>query len=413
MRPQVFTVASDADPSAVQLKPRITVFTRSYPPAFLKGGPARSLHALVESLGREFAFSVVTSATDDINSGTMQSVKPAQWSTFGRAAVWYQAGRAMPAWTTVKLLRATRPDVIYLNSLFDPSFSILPLLTARLLSRKVQVILAPRGELSRGAIALKRWKKRAFIASFRFLGLHRAVTWHASTCHEKEDIERVFGGRIRSHVAIDLRIGPIAAQAESCQNRPTQEEVPGSLIFFSRIVPKKNVVTAIKAMALVKSDSRLTIAGPIEDPRYWNRCLELIKNLPNPQLIKYGGIVPAQEVVEFLSRFDLLVFPTLGENFGHVVLESLAAGTPAIVGKDTPWRKLETSGAGWLCDPANPEEIAELIDRFLLLDTEARDCMRAAARKLALEVLNDPNAVSANRSMLMAHTSWVMSPRAM
>ena len=122
-------------------------------------------------------------------------------------------------------------------------------------------------------------------------------------------------------------------------------------------------------------------------------------------MIKYVGAIPADEVVSFLSRFDLFVFPTLGENFGHVVVESLAAGTPVIVGNDTPWHQIETVGAGWICDPASPEAVAELIERFLALDQDARMRMRTAARDLARKVLNDPRGVDANRAMFHALTS--------
>jgi glycosyltransferase involved in cell wall biosynthesis len=271
---------------------------------------------------------------------------------------------------------------------------------------RVPIVLAPRGELSAGALALKRVKKRAFIAAFRLLKLHKAITWHASTSQEKLDIERVFGTNIRSHIAIDLRTNLFGDGAEQgWSQRVADDPQGGSLVFFSRIVPKKNVATVIQAIPLVKGDARLTIAGPIEDTRYWSQCLELIDNLPDPGLIRYVGAIPADEVVDFLNRFDLLVLPTLGENFGHVVLESLAAGTPVIVGNDTPWHRVETSGAGWICDPTNPGAIVELIEHFLSLDKEARERMRIAAHGLALEILNDPNSANANRSMFRALTS--------
>jgi len=400
-------MASDPDPKVARIKPPVTVFTRSYPPAFLRGGPARSVHALVEALAAEFEFSVVTSSFDDMTAGTMQSVKPGQWSIFGHAAVWYEHRQRMPARTIARLLRETKPQVVYLNSLFDYSFAILPLLITQSISRRPSVILAPRGELSPGALTLKHRKKQAFIAVFRLLRLHRAVTWHASTSHEKADIERVFGVSVRSHVAIDLRAGLDDGLAESVEtDRPTQGQ-SASLVFLSRIVPKKNVAAAIRAMPLVDGDAHLTIAGPIEDTKYWKHCLALIANMADPELIKYGGVVPADEVVAFLGRFDLFVFPTLGENFGHVVLESLAAGTPVIVGRDTPWRQLEATGAGWLCDPTNPKEIADLIKQFTSMDDAARARMREAAYRLAREVLNDPNAINSNRSMFQAHTfSW-------
>jgi glycosyltransferase involved in cell wall biosynthesis len=387
------------------VKPRIAVFTRSYPPAYLKGGPTRSLHALVEALASEFRFSVVTSASDGSATGPMQSVEPSRWSTFGCAAIWYESRRHMPARTVVKLLRETDPQLIYLNSLFDYCFAILPLLIARTMFWKVPIILAPRGELSAGALGLKGRKKRAFMAAFRLLKLHEYVSWHASTSKEKADIERVFGPRVRSHVAIDLRTDLFGDGVQQGQSSRASDGPQGSsLIFLSRIVPKKNVVAVIRAMLLVKGNAHLSIAGPIEDVRYWNRCLKLINDMPDPRLIRYVGVIPADEVVTFLSRFDLFVLPTLGENFGHVVLESLAAGTPVIVGNDTPWHRIEASGAGWVCDPTNPGAIAELIERFLSLDEEARERMRIAAHSLAIEVVKDPSGVNANRSMFHALT---------
>ena len=385
------------------VNPRITVFTHSYPPAYLGGGPARSIYALMEALAAEFRFSVVTSASDISAMGPMQSVEPSRWTTFGHATIWYESTHRLPARTAVTLLRETEPQLVYLNSLFDYRFSILPLLVARTMFRRVPVLLAPRGELSTGALALKRRKKRTFLAAFRLLRLHKAVTWQASTSQEKQDIERVFGSSVRGYIAIDLRADLFGEESEPGHGPQSTDNPPGgSLVFFSRIVPKKNVAVAIRAMRHVKGDARLSIAGPIEDAGYWNRCLELITDLPNPGRVEYVGTVPADEVVGFLTQFDLFIFPTLGENYGHVVLEALAAGTPVIVGRDTPWHRIETSGAGWVCDPTAPEVIAARIDHFLSLDEEARARMRTAARSLAHEVQNDPSGVDANRSMFHA-----------
>jgi glycosyltransferase involved in cell wall biosynthesis len=386
--------------------PRITIFTRGYPPAYLRGGPARSLFALVEALAADFRFWVITSGFDDPAAGPMGSVEPSQWTIFGHAMIWYERRYRISAWRTVTLLNETKPQLVYLNSFFDYRFSILPLLITQMTRRKTPVVLAPRGEFSVGALALKREKKRAFIMAFRMLGLHKSVTWHASTAQEKADIERVFGSGARSHVAIDLRTDLSTGGERQYHNQQSDADPHYcSLVFFSRIVPKKNVATAIKAMSLIKGKARLSIAGPIEDAKYWTKCLELIGNIGDPEIIEYVGTIPADEAVNFLSRFDLFVFPTLGENFGHVVVEALAAGTPVIVGNDTPWHRIETAGAGWMCDPASPEAVAGLIERFLALDEDARMRMRTAARELARQVLNDPRGVDANRAMLHGLTS--------
>ena len=270
--------------------PRITVFNRSYPPAHLRGGPPRSLFALVETLAADFRFSVITSAFDDPAAGPMHSVKPSEWSTCGHAMVWYERRYRISAWRTATLLKETEPQLVYLNSFFDYRFAILPLFISRMTSRKTPVVLAPRGEFSAGGLALKWRKKRVFITAFRMLGLHKAVTWHASTSQEKADIERVFGAGARSHVAINLRMGlSVGSEGQHHDQRPGTDPHYCSLVFFSRIVPKKNVTTAIRAMPLMKGKVRLSIAGPIEDARYWAECLELIDNIGDPEMIKYVG----------------------------------------------------------------------------------------------------------------------------
>ena len=392
-------MSADRRPAA--LRPSITIFTRSYPPAYLRGGPARSLFALVETLAGDFGFSVITSALDDPTAGPMGSVEPNRWSAVGNAKIWYELSGRLSARRTAALLRKTKPQLVYLNSLFDYRFAILPLLIVRVISRKLPVILAPRGELSAGALALGRRKKHLFIVLFRLLGLHKAVSWHASTTQEKADIERLFGAGVRIHIAIDLRIG-ISLEYADRDYLPPRDPHNCSLVFFARIVPKKNIATAIRAMALVKGNIRLSVAGPIEDEKYWAECLELIDELDDPEMIKYVGAIPPDDVVSFLGGFDLFVFPTHGENFGHTVLESLAAGTPVIVGRDTPWRQIETAGAGWMCDPTSPEEVAALIQRFVALDAESRLRMRTAARGVAIEILNDPRGADANRAMFRA-----------
>jgi glycosyltransferase involved in cell wall biosynthesis len=383
--------------------PRITVFTRGYPPAYMVGGPARSLSALVQALAADFRFSIITSAFDGRTAEPMHSVKPSQWSSLGPAMIWYERRYRIPAWRTVTLLKTTKPQLVYLNSFFDFRFAILPLVITRMISRRTPVALAPRGELSTGALAFKWQKKRLFIIAFRMFGLHKVVTWHASTTQEKADIERLFGSGARSSVAVNLR-SDLSVDSEylSCEDRPKASKDYISLVFFSRIVPKKNVAMVIKAMALVEGKVRLSVAGPIEDEKYWAQCLKLIDHIGDPEMVSYGGVIPPDEVVSFLGDFDLFVLPTHGENFGHAVLESLAAGTPVIVGRDVPWRQIETAGAGWMCDPSSAEEIAALIRQFVDLGEEERIRMRAAARRVASQILNDPNSIDANRSMFRA-----------
>jgi glycosyltransferase involved in cell wall biosynthesis len=53
--------------------------------------------------------------------------------------------------------------------------------------------------------------------------------------------------------------------------------------------------------------------------------------------VQYRGPIAPDEVSNTFARYDLFVFPTQGENFGHVIFEALRAGTPVLLSDRTPW----------------------------------------------------------------------------
>ena len=167
----------------------------------------------------------------------------------------------------------------------------------------------------------------------------------------------------------------------------------------------KNLDGLLRSLAGVSSDVALTIAGPLGELDHWDRCLELIGRLPRHVSVEIHGPVRGDEVIAFLSTFDLFALPTLGENFGHVILEALLAGTPVIVGFNSPWQIIEHEGAGWICDPSHPEELTTLIDRFARLGPAERGAMRAAAARTGQGVVTDDGRTADNVRMFMGCAS--------
>lgn len=385
------------------VRPRVTIVCRSFPPAYLRGGPGRSVAGMVESLGAEFDFSVVTWAFDEPQAPMMDVVTD-QWLPAPGGQVRYLSAQRPSVRELARVLRATEPSLVVLNSLLDTRFSIVELLVLRAV-RRCPVLLAPHGELSPGALAIKPTKKRWFLRAFRAGRLHRWVAWHATTELEAADIRREFG-EVLVHVAPPLfgasdprfRDSPPAAAAA---RGASDGEADTSLVFFSRIVPKKNLAGLLVALRAVRGPVSLTIAGPVEDEDYWQACQGLIAELPASIRVVVHGPVPADDVVSFLSAFDVFVLPTFGENFGHVVLEALMAGVPVVVGRDTPWQVVATEGAGWLCVPDDARALGELLQRFVELDDVQRATMRQAAVAVARSVTSDEG-VHASRAMLTA-----------
>ena len=68
------------------------------------------------------------------------------------------------------------------------------------------------------------------------------------------------------------------------------------------------------------------IYGPKEDKRYWDLCKEIIDSLPKSIEVNYMGPIENENVNDMFQNYDLFFLPTKGENFGHVILESMSAG---------------------------------------------------------------------------------------
>jgi glycosyltransferase involved in cell wall biosynthesis len=116
---------------------------------------------------------------------------------------------------------------------------------------------------------------------------------------------------------------------------------------LSRVSQKKNLHFALDLLGSVQGDIELDIYGPIENRAYWEQCQEGIRRLPDRVRAHYKGPVSSDRVVQIFSQYHFQLFPTLGENFGYVILEALAGGCPVLISDKTPWKDLSKQGAGW------------------------------------------------------------------
>jgi glycosyltransferase involved in cell wall biosynthesis len=306
------------------------------------------------------------------------------------------------------LVSQTGHDVLYLNSFFDPVFTLKLLLLrkAKLIPDR-PVILAPRGEFSEGALRLKAWKKRPYVWLAKRLGLVRGVLWQASSAHEVEDIRRVLGHWAREIMtAVDLAPPVDAAEPQS----PKRKE-PGVLrvVFLSRISPKKNLDGALRILAGVRAEVEFDIYGPVEDERYWKECQSLMNGLPRNVVCRYLGPVERSGVHSAMAVHDLFLFPTHGENYGHVILEALLAGTPVLISDLTPWRNLESTGVGWDLPLDDSEAYARCIEECAEMDIAAYAEWRARVRTYGVGKSEDAEAVEANRRLLLRAVSMAQA----
>ncbi len=372
----------------------VLCFVGFYLPGYKAGGPLRTIANMVSHLNENIEFWIVTRDRDLGATVAYPEVKVNEWQDVQGARVYYLPPERCTIKVVGKLISQTAHDVLYLNSFFDFEFSIKPLLARRLgLISRCPVVLAPRGEFSIGALELKSFKKKLFIRVSNYLRLYHGVIWQASSKLEKRDIIRALdvGGR-SIFTAKDL---PAKVSVRVTKATNITATATCRLIFISRISPKKNLDFALRALARVKSSLIFDIYGPIEDEDYWGVCLSLVKKLPKNVSVNYRGFVAPHQVAEVFSGYDLFFFPTRGENYGHVIAESLSVGTPVLLSDQTPWQDLARDELGWDL-PLDLDMFVEKIEKVAGMDIGSRVDWRERVFSRAISRINNKKDVSDN-----------------
>ena len=119
-------------------------------------------------------------------------------------------------------------------------------------------------------------------------------------------------------------------------------------MFLSRVVPKKNLLAALfKCFRVSKEKSNSTsmarvktLFTPNSVKRNCGAYLEILVS-------RSARLCSTPKLNRFWERIICFFFPTLGENYGHVIYEALDSGCPVLISDQTPWRGLSEVGAGW------------------------------------------------------------------
>jgi glycosyltransferase involved in cell wall biosynthesis len=413
-------LAADNDASRVG-PATVLVLVPFYLPAYKAGGCVRSVANIVSTFAGIFPFKVATLDRDRGDESPYAGVVENQWSRVGHSDVMY----LRPGWRGLigmfALLRAAdQSTVLYLNSFFARIFSMLPMLMRRLkLCRVRRVVLAPRGELSLGALQLKGRRKRLYIRIARCFGLYRDIVWHASTELEEVDIRRQFPRTTKvacADVITDACSSNISKTRSGTSVVLTALDVAGPVlpvpwklhpkirgqlrvVFVSRISRAKNLSGALTILKGVSGDISFDIYGPAEDAGYWEECQGLIAALPANIRVRYCGEIAHESVAQVFAEQDLFLFPTLGENYGHVICEALASGCPVLISDQTPWRNLEAEGVGWDIPLSDLGQFRSVLQTCVDGDDEWYASLSRRAQAYAIKCNSDPNILEANRRL--------------
>ena len=181
-------------------------------------------------------------------------------------------------------------------------------------------------------------------------------------------------------------------------NFPTGEDKL-KIIFLSRISPMKNLDFALSIFSSVSAEVQFDIYGPKENLEYWKQCNLQIISRPKNIYINYRGSVLPENIQEVFSNYDLFLFPSRGENYGHVIAESLSVETIVFISNRTPWNNLQEKNLGWDIKLEDKLGFFDVINSFSLSLSIERKRDRCKAVNALKSLLLDPEKIEENRKL--------------
>lgn len=238
-----------------------------------------------------------------------------------------------------QVLVAVRPDVVHVNGCWLPQCAL-----AQELARRAgyATVLTPHGMLEPWIVRRHYWtRKLPALWLYQRRAVRTADCLHATAPAERDNL-------LRLGYNANIAVIPNGIDVENVRMK-TSWQRSGNLLFLSRIHRKKGLELLLEALSgagPALSGYRLTIAGEGE-AAYVGELRRMVRRLGLDGAVRFVGGVYGEAKWDLLRRADLFVLPTYSENFGIVVAEALACGTPVLTTTGTPWEELGSRRCGW------------------------------------------------------------------
>lgn len=214
-------------------------------------------------------------------------------------------------------------EVAHLHAIWDP----LAVDLGRALRRRGRpYLVTAHGMLDDWTMAHRGWKKRLFLAFGGRAHLERAAALVTNSLEEARQALR-WSPRAR------CRSVPLLVDLEAFDALPPKRARQGGafrLLFLGRLDPIKRIDVLLRATAALIErgvDCTLDIAG---DGELRGELEHLASSTSLAPRVRFHGAVAGAAKLELLRDSDLLVLPSSHENWGIVLMEAMAAGTPVV-----------------------------------------------------------------------------------
>lgn len=163
-----------------------------------------------------------------------------------------------------------------------------------------------------------------------------------------------------------LHGGLDSAEMTRLQSLPERSGGPYRLASIGRLEGWKGFSLGLTAFAAVHKESPDSEYWIIGDGPERQRLEKLATRLGCRNKVKFVGWVARANLLEMLSEVDVLVHPSLHEQFGYVALEAMAAGRPVICLASGGCGRLVSDAGGIAIPMLTPDQVVSDLSTILL-----------------------------------------------
>ncbi len=298
------------------------VIVPSYIPAYHYGGPIRSVASLNEAMvGEGHSVRVLTTNANgkerlNVKTGTIHEINGVEVVYFNRWTGDHSNFTPGLLWTLWKSAKSY--DAIHLHSWWN--LVIMPAVFICLL-RGVRPVLSPRGSITKYTFnhqksLIKRWVHRVFGKN-----LMKQCKLHVTSQQEAEDVNAYLKNPRLYLIPNLLELKP-----QMVIKNPDLDSL--HLVYLGRIDPKKNIAFLLD---VVLNDFNIPFTLEFigdGDPTYVEAMKQ--KALTNTSITWSGPVYDDRKWLK-LATSDILLLPSINENYGNVILEALSQGTAVLI----------------------------------------------------------------------------------
>lgn len=172
------------------------------------------------------------------------------------------------------------------------------------------------------------------------------------------------------------------------RHQPKKNDEPFEFLMCTRLLKSKGIgLYANAARILLKKNYRLrfNLIGFIEKNHPDSITADELNKWQQENLVSYLGF--ADDVRPHLSTADCLVFPSYyNEGVPRCLMEAGSMELPSITSRTRGCREVVQDGVnGYLCNPNDPFDLADKMERMINLPAEERKVMGIKGRELVIE----------------------------